>query len=63
MLNTIVSGVSGALMKSFGHMGWLSGNTLGGIGMSFLDILDLRWVVASSLVFVTMCSVGNNPLR
>jgi hypothetical protein len=59
----IVSGVSGALMKSLDHMGWVFGNSLGGIERSFLDILDLRWVTAPRLVFGTMCSLGNNPLK
>jgi hypothetical protein len=58
----VVSGVGDALMKSLGHMGWVFGNSLGGVG-SFLDILDLKWVIAPRLVFGTTCRVGNNPLR
>jgi hypothetical protein len=36
----VVSGVGGALMKSLGHMRYVSENSLGGVMKSFLDILD-----------------------
>jgi hypothetical protein len=42
----VVSRVGGARMESLGHMGWVSRNSLGGVGWSFLDILDLRWDTA-----------------
>jgi len=57
----VVCGVGDALMKSLGHMGWVFGNSLGGVGRSFLDILDLRWVTTPRLVFGMVCGVGNNP--
>jgi hypothetical protein len=53
----------GALMELMGLMGWVSGNSLGGIGRSFLDVLDLRWVTAPRLIFGMMCGVGGKPLR
>jgi hypothetical protein len=56
-----VSGVGGALMKSLGLMGWVSRNSLGGVGRSFLDLLDSRWVMAPRLVFGMMCGVGMAP--
>jgi hypothetical protein len=31
----VVSGVGGALMESMGHMGWVFGNSLGGVGGVF----------------------------
>jgi hypothetical protein len=59
----VVSGVGGALMESMGLMGWVFENSLGEVGRSFLDLLDLRWVTAPRLVFGMMCGVGSNPLR
>jgi len=58
-----VSGASGALIKSLDLMGWVFRNSFGGGGRISLDFLYSRWVRAPRLVFGTMCSVGNSPLR
>jgi hypothetical protein len=41
-----------------GRMGWDYGNSLGGVGRSFLVLLDLRWGTTPRLVFGMMYGVG-----
>jgi hypothetical protein len=43
--------------------GWISRNSLGDFGRSFLDLLVLGWVTALRLVFGMMCGVGSFSLR
>jgi hypothetical protein len=40
-------------------MGWVSSNSLGAFGRSFLDLVGLRWVTALRLIFGMMCDVGS----
>jgi hypothetical protein len=59
----VVNGVGGVLMKLMGCTRFFSGNSLGGVGRSFRDILDLRRVMVQRLVFSVMYDVGISPLR
>jgi hypothetical protein len=55
------SGVGGVLMESMCCMGWCSRNSLGGVGRSFLVLLDLKWGTTSRLVFGMMYGGGVLP--
>ena len=46
-----------------GCTGFFFGNSLGGVGSNFRDILDFRWVMAQRLVFSMTYDVGISPLR
>lgn len=59
----VFGGVGDALMESMDRTWLISGNSLGGVGRSFLHIPDLRLVMAPRLVFDMTCSVRSNPLR
>lgn len=50
-------------MESMGRMGWGFGNSLGGVGSSFLVLLDSRWEIAPRLVFCRTFGVRYYPLR
>jgi hypothetical protein len=56
------SEVGGVLMESMCCMGWCSRNSLGGVGRSFLVLLDLKWGTTSRLVFGMMYGGGYCPL-
>jgi len=62
ILNMIVNGASGVLMKLMGHMGLVFGNSLGGVGRNFRGFIDLKWVMVQMLKFDMMCGVESNPL-
>jgi hypothetical protein len=50
-------------MKLMGHMVWGSRKSLGGVGRSFLVLLDLRWETNPMLVFSKTYGVESGPLR
>jgi hypothetical protein len=55
-------GVCGILMMFMSRIGWVFGITSGGVGRSFLVILDLRWVMTQKLNFGKASGVGIKPL-
>jgi hypothetical protein len=56
-------GVGSVLMRFMGRMEWGYGRISGGIGESFLLILDLRSMMALELDFGMTCGVGIRPSR
>lgn len=50
-------------MSLLGRMEWVYGSILEGVGRSSLTLLNLRWEMASRLVFGMICDVGTWLLR
>lgn len=50
-------------MRSMGPMGWGFGKLSRGVGVSFLVILDLCWVMALKITFGITYGAGIKPSR
>jgi len=55
--------VGGVLMRFICRMRWVCGKISGGVGGSFLAILDLWWVMALTLSFEMTYGAGIKPSR
>jgi hypothetical protein len=62
-LNMETHGEDSVLVSLLGHMGWVYGIILGGVGGSFLVTPDLRWKIAPRLDSSMIFGLGIWPLR